>query len=322
KTKRKATEISQSSGPTTLVADETVHEIRGDRVERVATTTPSLDAEQDNGTINRTQSTAIPNELIPQGTGLECKGCSSFRNSKVKEESQEVRKEEKVKNSTTQEDASKQRRNDQDERISFVQEDAETHGRVIMKEASETASRPIVPPQQQLDPKDKGKGIMQEPEKPVKVKGKDQIALDEEVARRLKAQIQAEFKEERVVEGSKSQAEGSKKRTRKELDEERVKRQKLENDAEKTAKTLFRDNEDKMYYQIIRANRSTKYYKIFSAMLDDFDRQDVLDLYRLIKERFEITSPKDMTDCFGEISSLYLNQVRKMKSGKLNKTTH
>ncbi|GJT79270.1 ATPase, F1/V1/A1 complex, alpha/beta subunit [Tanacetum coccineum] len=32
---------------------------------------------------------------------------------------------------------------------------------------------------------------------------------------------------------------------------------------------------------IIRADGSEKYYKIFSAMLDDFDRQDVLDLYRL-----------------------------------------
>ncbi|GKD05723.1 hypothetical protein Tco_1180697 [Tanacetum coccineum] len=50
--------------------------------------------------------------------------------------------------------------------------------------------------------------------------------------------------------------------------------------------------EDKMYYQIIRADGSTKYYKIFSAMLDDFDRQDVLDLYRLVKERFESTSPE------------------------------
>ncbi|GJT82312.1 hypothetical protein Tco_1056654 [Tanacetum coccineum] len=38
---------------------------------------------------------------------------------------------------------------------------------------------------------------------------------------------------------------------------------------------------DKMYYEIIRADGSTKYYKIFSAMLDDFDKHDVLDLYRL-----------------------------------------
>ncbi|GKE61091.1 hypothetical protein Tco_1511458, partial [Tanacetum coccineum] len=50
--------------------------------------------------------------------------------------------------------------------------------------------------------------------------------------------------------------------------------------------------EDKMYYQIIRADGSEKYYKIFTAMLDDFDRQDVLDLYRLVKERFETTSPE------------------------------
>ncbi|GKA54582.1 hypothetical protein Tco_0753531, partial [Tanacetum coccineum] len=45
-TRRKATEISQSSGPTTLLADETVNEDRGDSVERVATTSTSLDAEQ------------------------------------------------------------------------------------------------------------------------------------------------------------------------------------------------------------------------------------------------------------------------------------
>ncbi|GJR72293.1 hypothetical protein Tco_0084658 [Tanacetum coccineum] len=48
KTKR-PTEISQSSGHITLVADETVHEEKGDNIERAATTTASLDAEQDSG---------------------------------------------------------------------------------------------------------------------------------------------------------------------------------------------------------------------------------------------------------------------------------
>ncbi|GKF30011.1 hypothetical protein Tco_0096353, partial [Tanacetum coccineum] len=43
---------------------------------------------------------------------------------------------------------------------------------------------------------------------------------------------------------------------------------------------------------IIRADGSSKNYKIFSGMLDDFDRQDVIDLYRLVKERFETTSPE------------------------------
>ncbi|GKC03923.1 hypothetical protein Tco_0995533 [Tanacetum coccineum] len=112
----------------------------------------------------------------------------------------------------------------------------------------------------------------------------------------------------------------SKKRTGEKLDEESVKRQKVEEDAEKAElKTCLeivpKDDEavnveslatkypivdwkthilakDKMYYEIIRADGSTKNYKIFSAMLDDFDRQDVLDLYRLVKERFETTSPE------------------------------
>ncbi|GJR95568.1 ribonuclease H-like domain-containing protein [Tanacetum coccineum] len=51
-------------------------------------------------------------------------------------------------------------------------------------------------------------------------------------------------------------------------------------------------SEDKMYYEIIRGDRSTKFYKIFTEMLDDFGRQDVLDLYRLVKERFETASPE------------------------------
>nr|GEZ59305.1 uncharacterized mitochondrial protein AtMg00810-like [Tanacetum cinerariifolium] len=60
---------SDSVDKKSTTGDETVHEESGDRVERVATTAASLDAEQDNGTRNRTQSTAIPNEPIPQGTG-------------------------------------------------------------------------------------------------------------------------------------------------------------------------------------------------------------------------------------------------------------
>ncbi|GJS54533.1 putative ribonuclease H-like domain-containing protein [Tanacetum coccineum] len=59
KTKRKATEISQSSGPTTLVEDETVYKERGDSVERAATTATSLDAEQGSGGSPRCQDTIL-----------------------------------------------------------------------------------------------------------------------------------------------------------------------------------------------------------------------------------------------------------------------
>ncbi|GKE32944.1 hypothetical protein Tco_1452266 [Tanacetum coccineum] len=53
----------------TLIVDETVHEERGDSVERAATTATSLDVEQDIGNINRTQSMAIPNDPFPHRIG-------------------------------------------------------------------------------------------------------------------------------------------------------------------------------------------------------------------------------------------------------------
>ncbi|GJW75560.1 hypothetical protein Tco_0134930 [Tanacetum coccineum] len=119
---------------------------------------------------------------------------------------------------------------------------------------------------------------------------------------------------------SQKQAESSKKRSRAEHDEESVKKQKLEDEAEREELRACLDivlgddiamdfeslatkypiidwkthilTENMMYYQIIRADGSSKNYKIFSGMLDDFDRQDVIDLYRLVKERYETTSPE------------------------------
>ncbi|GJS90821.1 hypothetical protein Tco_0773457 [Tanacetum coccineum] len=61
-------EISQSSGPINLVADETIYKEWEDRMERATTTTSSLDAEQDSGNINKTQSMATLNKYFPQGT--------------------------------------------------------------------------------------------------------------------------------------------------------------------------------------------------------------------------------------------------------------
>nr|GEZ70511.1 hypothetical protein [Tanacetum cinerariifolium] len=66
---------------------------------------------------------------------------------------------------------------------------------VTIQEPSEfRTTSPSQPPQA----KEKGKGIMVEPEKPLKKK--DQITLDEEVARKLEAEIKAEMeKEERIA---------------------------------------------------------------------------------------------------------------------------
>ncbi|GJW36079.1 putative ribonuclease H-like domain-containing protein [Tanacetum coccineum] len=163
---------------------------------------------------------------------------------------------------------------------------------VMLKEEPRRAT-PVPTVQSQ----DKGKGKMVEPEPTPKNPRKAQIQMDEELA------------------------QSSKKRPRAEHDEESVKKHKLQDDAEKeelrdcldivqmddiaidvaTLATKYPIvdwktyilTENMMYYQIIRANRSSKNYKIFSEMLDDFDRQDVMDLYRLVNERYDTTSPEE-----------------------------
>ncbi|GJY32672.1 hypothetical protein Tco_0417141 [Tanacetum coccineum] len=70
KPKRKDTQVPQPSDPTESVVDEAVYKELGDSLVRVATTASSLEAEQDSGNINKTQSKAIPNESSSQGTNL------------------------------------------------------------------------------------------------------------------------------------------------------------------------------------------------------------------------------------------------------------
>ncbi|GJV38297.1 putative ribonuclease H-like domain-containing protein, partial [Tanacetum coccineum] len=47
-----------------------------------------------------------------------------------------------------------------------------------------------------------------------------------------------------------------------------------------------------MYYQVFRGDGSSKNYKVLSEMLEDFDRMDVEQLFRLIKERYSTTAPE------------------------------
>ncbi|GJV24936.1 hypothetical protein Tco_1377631 [Tanacetum coccineum] len=51
-------------------------------------------------------------------------------------------------------------------------------------------------------------------------------------------------------------------------------------------------SENFMYYKIIRGDGSSKNYKILSEMLYDFDRQDIMELYRLVKERYSSSKPE------------------------------
>ncbi|GJY82329.1 putative ribonuclease H-like domain-containing protein [Tanacetum coccineum] len=112
----------------------------------------------------------------------------------------------------------------------------------------------------------------------------------------------------------------TRKRASEKQSEECAKRQKMEDDTEKEELKAYLDivlgeefamdveslstkypmvdwkthilTENFMYYQIIRVDGSSKNYKIFSEMINDFDRQDVMDLHRLVKQRYVKISPE------------------------------
>ncbi|GKC88216.1 hypothetical protein Tco_1148865 [Tanacetum coccineum] len=112
------------------------------------------------------------------------------------------------------------------------------------------------------------------------------------------------------------------------------KRQKLEEDAEKDKLNGFLDivpreeapvevefistkfpivywktcvlTETFMYYQVFRGDGSSKNYKVLSEMLEDFDRLDVEELYRLVKNRYSASSPEGFDlMLWGDLHSLF-----------------
>ncbi|GJY53115.1 hypothetical protein Tco_0444779 [Tanacetum coccineum] len=87
-----------------------------------------------------------------------------------------------------------------------------------------------------------------------------------------------------------------KKETRAVYEEESSKKrqQKEDNDAEKEE---LRDSidvvpRDDVTIDVESLMKFKNYQDIAVRMLDDFDKQDVIDLHRLVNERYEITSPE------------------------------
>nr|GEU69769.1 putative ribonuclease H-like domain-containing protein [Tanacetum cinerariifolium] len=230
KPKRKNSQVPQPIGSTEHVTDEAVHKERGDRLVRAATTTSSLEAEQDNGNIDKTQSKTTPNEASSLGTtsggGPRCQNAigdtiaqTRFENvSKLSNDSllardntlqsdedsmklNEVMELSRVDSSKDEpslgNNASKQGRKihniDVDEDITLIndQDDAEMFN--VTDLHGEEVNVTALAELRDSKPKVKGiegKGIMVEER--VKPKKKEQIRLDEEVALKL----QTEFDEE------------------------------------------------------------------------------------------------------------------------------
>ncbi|GKB11069.1 hypothetical protein Tco_1357917 [Tanacetum coccineum] len=119
--------------------------------------------------------------------------------------------------------------------------------------------------------------------------------------------------------------EGSSKRAGEELEQESTKKQKVDEDKDTTElqslMEVIQDKEEiaidaiplatksptivdwkihkegkKSYFQIIKADGSSKVYLVFSQLLKSFDREDLVELYKLVKAKYGSTRPVEDMD--------------------------
>ncbi|GJS34445.1 hypothetical protein Tco_0532827 [Tanacetum coccineum] len=119
--------------------------------------------------------------------------------------------------------------------------------------------------------------------------------------------------------------EGSSKRAGEELEQESTKKQKVDEDKDtselQSLMEVIPDEEEvaidvvplatkpptivdwkihkegkKSYYQIVRADGKSQMYRVFSLMLKSFSREDLEDLYKLVKAKYKSTRPVEDLD--------------------------
>ncbi|GKB84726.1 hypothetical protein Tco_0956998, partial [Tanacetum coccineum] len=313
KTKRKATEISQSSGPTTLVADVTVHEERGDSVERAATTATSLDAKQGSGGSPRRQDTILGDRaaqtrferLSKQSNKPPLSRVNTLR---IREDNTKL--QELMDICTKLSDKVLDLENTQ-RRYGHDISTAEVTTASVPSDVDVSAASPIRPVDDSITDDITLAETLMKIKSSASRSQKDEGVMFKEPKLDEEARLEREREEEAsnvalieewdsieaTIDADRQLAEQLQAQERDELtivsnDDSAVN---IESLATKYPIVDWKTHiltEDIIYYQIIKADGSTKNYKIFSAMLDDFDRQDVLDLNRLVKERFETTSPE------------------------------
>nr|GEW52427.1 hypothetical protein [Tanacetum cinerariifolium] len=142
-----------------------------------------------------------------------------------------------------------------------------------------------------IDLKDKGKGVLVK-EEHVKLKRRDQglarIESDAELAQRLYKEELAEV--DRAQKERQKQEEATIADLIKEFNEIQAR---MDTDHEHATRQTYEVQEQFTIKERAKlADRSSKNYKTFSEILNDFDRQDVIDLYRLVQERYDTTGLK------------------------------
>nr|GEY45692.1 hypothetical protein [Tanacetum cinerariifolium] len=193
-------------------------------------------------------------------------------------------------------------------------------GVVIRDPKESTTSSTII--HAETKSKDNGKGILVEESKPLKKQA--QIEQDKAFAWELKFNSNVAF-----LQKTKEQIDEEESRSFKRLnetqEEKAAKRQKLDEEVEELKRHLqivpneeddvyteatplalkvpvvdykiYNEN-NKPYYKTKRADGSYQLYLSFLSLLRNFDREDLEALWRLVKERFATTKPKNFSDDF------------------------
>ncbi|GJV29700.1 hypothetical protein Tco_1386148 [Tanacetum coccineum] len=108
--------------------------------------------------------------------------------------------------------------------------------------------------------------------------------------------------------------EGSSKRAGEELEQESTKKQKVAIDVVPLATKpptivdwkIHKEGKNS-YFQIIRADGSSKMYLVFSQLLKSVDREDLVELYKLVKAKYGSTRPVEDMDLllWGDLKTMF-----------------
>nr|GEV61597.1 putative ribonuclease H-like domain-containing protein [Tanacetum cinerariifolium] len=299
---RKVTQVPQPSDLIEHVADEAVHKELGDNLVRVATTASSLEAEQDSGNINKIQSKVTPNESSSQrtdsGGGSRCQKAmrdttaqTRFKSvSKLSNDSLLVVKSYLLQNKKIVKDVNA---NVVEEVVNAVQDSTATTTITTEELTLNQAFKAL------KTSKPKVKGIViQEQEEPEKRRKHFAAKRAEEKRNKPPTQAQKKkimaFKRVNTSEPIRSELiERKEKRAGEELVQERTMKQMVEDDKE-TA-------ELKQLMEIIPNDK----------MLKSSNRENLEDLYKLMKAKFKSTRPVEDLDLllWGDLKTMFKPHV-------------
>ncbi|GJS52148.1 hypothetical protein Tco_0625510 [Tanacetum coccineum] len=100
--------------------------------------------------------------------------------------------------------------------------------------------------------------------------------------------------------------EGSSKRAGEELEQESIKKQKLLS-LQLLLTGRFTKKERKAIIKILKADGKSQMYRVFSQMLKSFSREDLEDLYKLVKAKYGSTRPVEDLDLilYGDLKTMF-----------------